>query len=302
MSDNRYNREPAKRKKQVSRKELVLFTRIKAVFCMFLFAVAVVVCVKVVQGVTQSDAITTAPPTPDAVGNTGDAAQAGVPADPPKETQTTTQPPADSDSSKEEQPDKKDTDSGVTKNGYKIEVEDGITYVDGIVIANKSYPLPKDYNPGMNEDAQAAFDKLAADAYNDGIYLFICSGYRSYDMQTELYNGYVADWGKKKADTFSARPGYSEHQTGYAMDINDASDAFIGTPEAKWLEKHCTDYGFIIRYKKDKESITGYKYEPWHLRYLGVTLAKKVEKSGLCLEEYFGIDSAYAEDTGKTKN
>ena len=298
MSDKRNMHRPAQRKKQVSRKELVLFTRIKAVFCMFLFAVAVVVCVKVVQGLTQSNAIATTPQNAGAVDDNA-AQQADVPADPPKQTQA---PESTPDDSVKETEQTKKNGKDVTEKGYTIETIDGITYVDGVVIANKSYPLPKDYDPGFSEEAQAAFDKLSADAYNDGIYLFICSGYRSYEMQDELYNSYVADWGKKKADTFSARPGYSEHQTGFAMDINDASDSFIGTPEAEWLEKHCTDYGFIIRYKKDKESITGYKYEPWHIRYLGVKLAKKVEKSGLCLEEYFGIDSHYAEDDKETKD
>ena len=292
MADNRQLHKAAPRKKQVSRKELVLYTRIKAVFCMFLFAVAVVVCVKVVQGLTRSNAIASAPQNTGIIGDAGNAKQADVPAKTPKEDDSK---PTDGDDSAE----KPEGDSSVTSKGYKIEVIDGRTYIDGVIIANKSYPLPKDYDPGLNSEAQAAFDKLSADAYTDGISLFICSDYRSYSMQTELYNGYVAEWGKKKTDTFSARPGHSEHQTGFAMDINDASDDFIGTPEAEWLEKHCTDYGFIIRYKKDKEAVTGFKYEPWHIRYLGVELAKKVEKSGLCLEEYFGIDSVYAEDRPK---
>ena len=77
------------------------------------------------------------------------------------------------------------------------------------------------------------------------------------------------------------------------MDVNEISDAFIGTPEAIWLQDHAHEYGFIIRYMKDKEDITGYKYEPWHLRYLGVDVATEVYESGLCLEEYLGIDSVY---------
>ena len=290
MTDNRHNKYAPKRKKQVSRKELVLFSRIKAVFCMFLFAAAVVVCVKVVQGLTRSNAIATAPQDT-GMAETESTEQVNEPAQTPKESDSK----ADATDGGEKKP-SAEKKNGVTSKGYKIEVIDGITYVDGVVIANKTYDLPKNYDPGFNSEAQEAFDRLSADAYADGINLFICSGYRSYDMQVELYNGYVADYGKKKTDKFSARPGHSEHQTGYAMDINDASDDFIGTPEAQWLEEHCTDYGFIIRYKKDKESITGFKYEPWHIRYLGVDLAKKVEKSGLCLEEYFGIDSVYDED------
>ena len=295
MADNRdiYRARSARsKKKQVSRKEQQFFTRIKAVFCMFLFAVAVVVCVKVVQGLTHSNAIATAPQNTGIEDNEG-AEQANKTADTPKDTGGDNDKPNNDGGDAALPP---DNEPGVTSKGYKIEVIDGITYIDGVVIANKTYKLPKDYDPGLNADALEAFDRLSADAYADGISLFICSDYRSYSTQTQLYNDYVATYGKKKTDRFSARPGHSEHQTGFAMDINDASDDFIGTPEADWLEKHCTDYGFIIRYKKDKEDITGFKYEPWHIRYLGVDLAKKVEASGLCLEEYFGIDSVYDED------
>src|SRR5699024_5056985 len=101
--------------------------------------------------------------------------------------------------------------------------------------------------------------------------------------------------GAEMADTYSARPGHSEHQTGLAFDLNEISDAFAGTPEAEWLAEHAHEYGFIIRYPADKEDITGYSYEPWHVRYLGKEIAEKVYESGLCLEEYLGIDSVYAD-------
>jgi LAS superfamily LD-carboxypeptidase LdcB len=100
-------------------------------------------------------------------------------------------------------------------------------------------------------------------------------------------------YGKDATDTFSARPGHSEHQTGMAMDIIEASSAFEGTPAAIWLAENCYKYGFIIRYPKGKENITGYKYEPWHIRYLGKDTAWAVYNSGLTLEEYLGIDSVY---------
>ncbi len=176
-----------------------------------------------------------------------------------------------------------------------IQVVDGITYVNGILIANKSYGLPADYAPGVSEEAQAAFDEMAAGAAQDGITLFIASGFRSYDYQAQLYQRYVDRDGKEQADTYSARPGYSEHQTGLAFDLNEVSDAFIGTPEAEWLAAHAQEYGFIIRYPADKVAITGYKYEPWHVRYLGKETAAAVYESGLCLEEYLGIDSVYAD-------
>ena len=176
----------------------------------------------------------------------------------------------------------------------KIEVKNGITYVNGILIANKTYSLPKDYNPGkILPDAQAAFNTMQADAKKAGLSLSICSGFRSYDYQNQLYNGYVARDGKAAADTYSARAGHSEHQTGLAMDINYASSAFTNTPEAKWLAANCYKYGFILRYPKGKENITGYMYESWHVRYLGRQLAKEVYDSGLTLEEFLCIDSKF---------
>ena len=119
------------------------------------------------------------------------------------------------------------------------------------------------------------------------------SAFRSYDYQNTLYNNYVSWYGKEQADTFSARAGYSEHQTGLAIDVNTIDDSFAYTPEAVWLAQHAHEYGFIIRYPKGKESITGYQYEPWHIRYLGIETATAVYNSGLTLEEYLGIDSYY---------
>ncbi|MBR1823841.1 MAG: D-alanyl-D-alanine carboxypeptidase family protein [Ruminococcus sp.] len=174
------------------------------------------------------------------------------------------------------------------------EVIDGVTYINGILIANKTYSLPSDYAPnGILPEAQAAFNEMQAAARRDGLSLEICSGYRSYAYQRDLYNSYVNRDGKAKADTYSARPGHSEHQTGLAMDINWAGDAFNNTPEAKWIAAHCAEYGFIIRYPQGKQDITGYKYESWHVRYLGKELAGEVTDSGLTLEEFLGIDSVY---------
>ncbi len=179
---------------------------------------------------------------------------------------------------------------------HKIEEKDGITYVDGILIANKTYSLPENYSPGLLPETQEAFNKMQQAAAMEGINLWICSGFRSYSTQQQLYNSYVARDGKQAADTYSARAGHSEHQTGLAIDVNEPSNAFDGTPEAQWLAAHCTDYGFIIRYKPGKESSTGYMAESWHIRYLGDTdLCKKIEASGQSLEEYLGISSVYAQ-------
>lgn len=173
---------------------------------------------------------------------------------------------------------------------------DGCTYIDGVLIANKTYPLPEGYAPGgILPTVMEAWNAMVAAAKEDGITLRIISGYRSYQTQQTLYNNYVARNGQAEADTYSARPGHSEHQTGLAFDINEISYAFGESAAGKWVAEHAPSYGFIIRYPKEKQEITGYVYEPWHLRYLGTELAMDVVESGLCLEEYFNIDSAYRE-------
>lgn len=181
-----------------------------------------------------------------------------------------------------------------TSKGYVIETIDGITYVDGVMIVNKSYSVPSSYAPGgLTSETQAAFNKMKAAAAKEGISLWNASGYRSYGYQSTLYWNYVARDGQYAADRYSARPGHSEHQTGLALDINNASGSFTGSKAAKWTAEHCAEYGFILRYPAGKESITGYMYESWHFRYVGTELAKKITDSGLTMEEYYGIDSYY---------
>lgn len=170
-----------------------------------------------------------------------------------------------------------------------------LTYFGGILVVNKTYALPADYAPGVNADAQAAFDEMQADAAAEGLNIYISSGFRSYDYQAGLYQRYVDKDGKEEADRYSARPGHSEHQTGLAFDLNSIDVSFADTKEGKWVLRNCYKYGFIIRYPADKEDITGYKWEPWHIRYLGKETAQSVYDSGLCLEEYLGITSQYAE-------
>lgn len=176
---------------------------------------------------------------------------------------------------------------------HKMEVIDGITYFDGVMIANKTYTLPASYNPGVQPVAMDAFYDMQAAAAADGISLWILSSFRSYEDQDVIYNRYVAQDGRDAADTYSSRPGHSDHQTGYTFDLNSLEQDFQYDPAGKWLDKNCYKYGFIIRYPKGKESSTGYMYEPWHVRYIGVDLATKVTQSGLSLEEYFGITSQY---------
>ena len=169
------------------------------------------------------------------------------------------------------------------------------TYIRGVLIANKTYALPANYAPGVNPEAQRAMNELIAAARQEGLKLWVASGFRDYALQKRLYERYSARDGKAAADRYSARPGHSEHQTGLAFDFNSVDMSFDNTPESRWLAENCWRYGFIIRYPADKEAITGYKYEPWHVRYLGKELAKDVYDSGLCLEEYLGITSKYAD-------
>lgn len=177
---------------------------------------------------------------------------------------------------------------------------DFVPMVNGIPIANKTYPVPKDYDPGLLPETYRAFSELKEAAYAEGLDINFMSGYRSYAEQTEVYAGWNEVYTDGQADRVSARPGHSEHQLGLAIDVNSIEFAFADTPEGLWLAENCWKFGFIIRYKEGTEHITGYMYEPWHIRYLGKELAEEVHFSGLTLEEYLGIDSYYrVEETGE---
>ena len=191
------------------------------------------------------------------------------------------------------------TYKGRTARDYPIAEKDGVTYIVNpygyTLIANKTYSLPADYAPGdLTPECSEAFREMAAAAARDGVNLYVVSGYRSYSLQSSLYQRYAAKDGYAAADTYSARPGHSEHQTGLAMDLNSLSSSFAYTKEGKWLAANAHKYGFIIRYPYNKQSVTGYIYEPWHVRYLGTEVAKAVYFSGLTLEEYLGITSVYS--------
>lgn len=213
----------------------------------------------------------------------------------PSNVQTSNKQPSNNNSTDDDKETNSSKVVGKTTKGYDIICQDGVYYVKGILIANKTYALPSQYNPGgLTSEFNTAFNDMKAAAKKDGIDLVIKSGFRSYSTQNRIYNNYVARDGQAIADTYSARPGHSEHQSGLAADLNDISDDFAGTPEAIWLENNCYKYGFILRYPKGKQEITGYKYEPWHFRYIGEEAINLYNDGDwITLEEYLGIDSKY---------
>ena len=161
-------------------------------------------------------------------------------------------------------------------------------YVPKLVEMDDKYNYNKGYRI-MHPTAYEHFKEMVDAAKKDGIVLFNVSAYRSYDTQYDLYNEYVKNHGKEAADTFSARPGYSEHQTGLTTDINTSSSKanFENSKEYAWLIENSYKYGFILRYPKDKEYLTGYKYEPWHYRYVGKDVAKYIYENDITYEEYY---------------
>lgn len=173
------------------------------------------------------------------------------------------------------------------------------------VVINKQHPFnPIDYAPSpllgvgngqqMRTEAGEAFLRMQADAETAGAPIIATSGYRSYSYQKTVYDGYVAQYGIEETDTFSARPGFSEHQTGLVVDIQGGGcsldNCFADTAQGKWIAANAHNYGFVLRYPSDKTDITGYTYEAWHWRYVGVELATDMHKQGIeTLEEYFDI-------------
>ncbi|PID99409.1 hypothetical protein CSA80_01455 [Candidatus Saccharibacteria bacterium] len=186
------------------------------------------------------------------------------------------------------------------------------------VVVNKRRPLqPATYTPAdlttpnvplrapgrasmqLRRDAAAALEAMFAAAKQAGAPMMVSSGYRSYTVQTSLYKGYTARYGQAAADSFSARPGHSEHQTGLAVDVAPTNwqcvveACFAELPAGQWVAAHAWEFGFIVRYPADKTAITGYTYEPWHLRYTGKELAKEMHTKGVTtLEAFFELPPA----------
>ena len=211
-------------------------------------------------------------------------------------------------------------DSSVPLTGYYAGEDDEQFHdTDSIlVVANKKHPLPAGYEPQdlvrpnvemVNECfvrtlASSALEEMFAAAEADGVHLLLGAAYRGEVLQRQLYDSYAGQYGRSAADYISSRPGFSDHQTGLAVDISDhdtltyLTENFDATPEGQWLLNHAYEYGFILRYPKGKEEITGYGYEPWHYRYVGPEAAKEIYNNGdwLAMEEYCQVEGG---DYGK---
>lgn len=186
------------------------------------------------------------------------------------------------------------------------------------VVVNKHRPLnPQQYAPSdlvvpkvplrvpgnetmqLRKEAASALETMLADSKSQGVPMMLSSGYRSYSYQVSLYGSYVKTNGVTTTDNFSAHPGYSEHQTGLAVDIEplnqqcDVEQCFADLPAGKWIAANAYKYGFILRYTADKVQITGYMYEPWHIRYVGIALSTQMHKQDIkTLEEFFNLPAA----------
>ena len=165
------------------------------------------------------------------------------------------------------------------------------TYINGILLVNKDYGLPPTFGNGDDPTALAKLQQLQRAAQAQSINISNSySGYRSYQYQTQLYNNYVNLHGEEEANTFSAKPGFSEHQTGLTFDLKDFNGQLVEDPiTSQWIKDNCAQYGFIIRYPQGKEDITGYIYEPWHLRYVGEDVANQIMNNNTTLEQYLGV-------------
>ena len=189
----------------------------------------------------------------------------------------------------------KDLSGAMSETGYSVRVlaegeqpgSADATYIDGILLVSRDYPLPRNQG-GSNAEANAALQRLQA-AAAEGHDLPLLSGYRSFDEQVVLFNRYVRKDGLELAIRYSAPPGQSEHQTGLCFDVASLYRTFATTEAGIWLNEHCAEYGFIIRYPENSEDITGYMYEPWHIRYVGEETAQAIMSQGITLEEYLGV-------------
>jgi LAS superfamily LD-carboxypeptidase LdcB len=187
---------------------------------------------------------------------------------------------------------------------YYTEIQASNPMLGTLVLVNKYHALDSDFVPSelqsiapygqvkLIREAAEAFKKLASDAQDAGYTIVGISGYRSYQTQATLYQRYVNKDGWKVADNYSARAGHSEHQTGLAIDVASNDPNILTFEQSRafgWMFEHAHEYGFILRYPSGKEQITGYQYEPWHYRYVGIEVANDIKKSGMTFDEYAAV-------------
>lgn len=176
---------------------------------------------------------------------------------------------------------------------------------ENLILVNKFHYLEEDYeiedlvdmsvryafnDKKIKKEVYDAFKSMANAAKKEGLTIVANSTYRTYQYQEKTYNNYKTSKGKVYADNYAARPGFSEHQTGLAIDVStlkNTADSFEETDEFKWLQDNAHEYGFILRYPKGKESLTGYNYESWHYRYVGEKVAKQIKNEGITFDEYY---------------
>lgn len=181
---------------------------------------------------------------------------------------------------------------------------------DSLLVINKKHALPPEYVPELTTwngvtlraEAMESYKKLISSAKSSGVSLTAISSFRSYVDQEKLFNGYVKEDGQEKAETYSARPGHSEHQSGLAVDIGLPSGncnlmtCMANTKEGKWLAENAHTFGFIVRYPEDKVEETGYQFEPWHIRFVGTEVAKSIFESGYTMDAFYGITAGSYSD------
>lgn len=182
----------------------------------------------------------------------------------------------------------------------KIENLDNYKYI----LVNKENKLSKDFKPNnlvevikcsekkfyLEKEAHNAYHQMCLDSKKEGLNILITSAYRSYDEQRKLYNKYLKLYGKNYVDKYVAKAGYSEHQTGLAIDLKSLdNEVFMNSKEYLWIKKNAHKYGFIIRYQKEQEVITGYSEEQWHIRYVGKKVAQYIYKNNIAYEEYYNL-------------
>ena len=190
----------------------------------------------------------------------------------------------------------------IDKENYNININEVNDYK--YILVNKKNKLSSDFIPDnlvevkdcsidkfyLEEETANAYEKMCLDSINEGLNISITSAYRSYDEQKDLYFTYLKLYGKSYVDKYVAVPGHSEHQTGLAIDLESLEcDIFRNSKEYLWVKKNAHNYGFIIRYQKGKEKITGYSVEEWHIRYVGKKAAKYIYKNNITYEEYYDL-------------